>query len=612
MIYTWVTYNGNIVSGETTLTPVVNEAGTYFLTVENGLDGCIVNDEVLVVLAGVPPVVTGAAPAPITCQVPTVTINATGSDSGSNYDISWSTVDGNIISGANPLTPTVNEPGTYTLSVTNVNTGCTSYLNFIVPSDINLPVFETPSQTLTCATSEVEICVVPVSNVQNVIWENGDEGFCRIVNHGGQFNFTAFGNNGCQTTGFIEVIADASLPVASAGNPQTLTCTVQTLTLNGAGSSEGNDFIYLWTTQDGNIASASDQLVITVDAPGTYVLSVTNTTNGCTNAAEVIVDEFINTPNAAWTGQLIYNSILVAASNGNGGGTSVWTVSDGQQAAGSTANFIFNTTGDYEVCHTYTNECGSNTACNTYSIVILPLTVNQNVVNLLCNGDQSGSINLVPDGGVPAYTVSWTGPDGFTSNNMSIDGLQAGSYTYTLTDQAGNTSTEVINVTQPAPLAVTVIITDETDGQANGGLDITVQGGTPPNNYSWSNGSTNEDLLNLAAGQYVLYVTDSNGCIFETVFTVDSKTNTENPKYVNAFVVMPNPAISEISIKVSLEKELGARIVVLNQLGQLIDTRSVSGLESETELTITDYVQGVYFIRLETENGTVTQKLIKL
>lgn len=612
MIYTWVTYNGNIVSGETTLTPVVNMPGTYFLTVENGFDGCIMNDEVVVTQMGVPPVATGATPATITCTVPTVTINATGSDSGANFEISWTTIDGNIVSGANTLTPTVNEPGTYTLSITNVTTGCTTSLPFVVPADTNQPVFQTPAQTLTCSVSEVEICVIPESNIQNVVWNDGEEGFCRLVNHSGQFGFTAYGSNGCQATGFVEVFADASLPAASAGNPQTLTCTVQTVTLNGSGSSQGEQFAYLWTTENGNITSAADQQIITVDAPGTYLLTVTNTTNGCTNAAQVVVDEFINTPDAAWTGQQEYNTVIASASGANQGGTSVWTASDGQQASGNTASFVFNASGSYEICHTYTNECGSSTSCTTYNVVILPLTVNENVVNLLCNGDQSGSITLVPNGGVPAYSVSWTGPDGFTSNNLSISGLAAGSYTYTLNDAAGNIATAVVNVTQPAPLVVTVVITDEFNGQANGGLDITVQGGTPPYTYSWSNGSTDQDLLNLAAGQYVLYVTDANGCIFETVYTVDAKTNTENPKYVNSFVVMPNPAISEVNIKVSMEKNLNARLIVLNQLGQIIDTQVLNSLESENELNITGYTQGVYLIRLETENGSVTHKLIKL
>ena len=612
MIYTWETINGNIVSGENTLTPVVNEPGNYLLTVENGLDGCIVTDEVVVTLEGVAPVVTGDAPESLTCDIVEVTLDATGSDSGANFEISWSTNDGNIVSGANTLTPTVDQPGTYTLTINNINSGCSTSMDFVVTSNANLPVFNTPSQTLTCSVSEVEICVVPVSNVQNIIWEDNEEGFCRVVSQSGQFNFTAVGNNGCETTGFIEVVADASLPTASAGDGQTLTCLIQTLTLDGSASSQGDDFTYLWTTETGNIVSDPDQLIITVDAPGTYVLSVTNTTNGCTNAAQVIIEEFINTPDAAFTNEVAYNMVSVFAANGSQNGTSVWTASDGQQVAGNVATFVFNVSGNYEICHTYTNECGSAVVCQTVTVVILPLGVNQAVENLLCNADQSGSITLVPTGGIPGYSVSWEGPEGFSSTEFSLTGLQAGSYTYTITDNAGSTFTEVINITEPAPLEVTVVITDETNGQLDGGLDITVHGGTPPYTYSWSNGAVVEDLAGLAAGEYVLYVTDANGCIFETVFTVDSKTNTENPKFVNMFMVMPNPAITEVSIKVSMEKNLGARLYILNQLGQKIDIKTIGTMESETKLDISQYTQGIYFIRLETETGSVTQKMIKL
>lgn len=609
MIYTWETYNGNIVSGENTLYPVVNEPGTYILTVENGIDGCIVTDEVVVTSLGTAPVVAGSTPASITCDVPTVTLDATGSDSGANFEISWTTTNGNIVSGANTLTPTVDLPGTYTLTISNINNGCSSVLDFIVPGDSNLPLFNTPGQTLTCAVNEVEICVIPVSNVQSVVWENGEEGFCRTVSQSGQFNFTAFGSNGCETTGFVEVFADASLPVAAAGDGQTLTCLVQTLTLDGSASSQGDEFTYLWTTVDGNITSSPDQLIINVDAPGIYILSVANTSNGCTNSAQVVVNEFINTPDAAFTSELAYNIVTVSASVD---GTSVWSTSDGQQAAGNTATFIFNTSGVYEICHTFTNECGSAMVCQNVEVAILPLTVSENVTNLLCNADGSGSISITPNGGIPEYNVTWTGPEGFASNELTISGLQAGAYTYTVTDQAGNTYSEVLTVTEPAPLQATVVITDETNGQLDGGLDITVQGGTPPYTYSWSNGSSSEDLQNLAAGEYVLYVTDANGCIFETVYTVDSKTNTENPQFVNSFNVMPNPAISEINVKVSLEKEMAAKVVIMNHLGQKIDSRTLGKLESETTINITDYTQGIYFIRLETGTGSVTKKLIKI
>ena len=49
-------------------------------------------------------------------------------------------------------------------------------------------------------------------------------------------------------------------------------------------------------------------------------------------------------------------------------------------------------------------------------------------------------------------------------------------------------------------------------GLADGTIDITVTGGTPQYLYTWSNGSTDQDLQNLVAGTYELTVRDANAC----------------------------------------------------------------------------------------------------
>ncbi len=61
--------------------------------------------------------------------------------------------------------------------------------------------------------------------------------------------------------------------------------------------------------------------------------------------------------------------------------------------------------------------------------------------------------------------------------------------------------------------SVSGVVTNESVYGANDGtIDITVNGGTAPYSYSWSNGSVNEDLFGLASGSYCVTVTDINGC----------------------------------------------------------------------------------------------------
>ncbi len=49
-------------------------------------------------------------------------------------------------------------------------------------------------------------------------------------------------------------------------------------------------------------------------------------------------------------------------------------------------------------------------------------------------------------------------------------------------------------------------------GGSNGSLTVTVSGGAHPYNYLWSNGSTNQAISGLMAGNYFVTVTDANGC----------------------------------------------------------------------------------------------------
>lgn len=56
------------------------------------------------------------------------------------------------------------------------------------------------------------------------------------------------------------------------------------------------------------------------------------------------------------------------------------------------------------------------------------------------------------------------------------------------------------------------VISASSDVATNGGATITTYGGNPPFTFSWSNGTTNQNLSNVAPGLYILTVTDSLGC----------------------------------------------------------------------------------------------------
>ncbi|HZG01234.1 MAG TPA: choice-of-anchor L domain-containing protein, partial [Chitinophagales bacterium] len=123
--------------------------------------------------------------------------------------------------------------------------------------------------------------------------------------------------------------------------------------------------------------------------------------------------------------------------------------------------------------------------------------------------DSTGaSIDATITGGTPPYTVTWS--NGETTEDLS--GLAAGTYTVTVNDAAGEALVDSIDVITTAALIVSLNVQAATCNQANGGIEANVSNGTAPFSFSWSNGTTDENLTNIDAGSYAVTVTDANGC----------------------------------------------------------------------------------------------------
>lgn len=131
--------------------------------------------------------------------------------------------------------------------------------------------------------------------------------------------------------------------------------------------------------------------------------------------------------------------------------------------------------------------------------------------NVSCSGGSNGSATVSASGGTPGYTYSWA-PSG--GNAATATGLAAGTYTVTITDAVGCTTTQQVIISQPSALSAS---TSGTNISCNGGTDGTAvavpSGGTPGYSYSWApSGGNASTATGLGAGTYTVTVTDANGC----------------------------------------------------------------------------------------------------
>jgi len=535
--YLWTTANGHIVSGANSLNNcVVDAAGSYTLAVTNALNGCSDSEGVVVTADVDIPLATIEAglDLQLDCISPEVVLSGEGSATGSNIGYLWTTTNGHIVSGANSLDNCiVDEPGTYLLTITDILNGCTADAGANVTLDVTLPTANVEAGAnidlqIDCLTPEITLSSVGSSTGNGIsyLWTTVDGHIVAGANtmlatvdaEGSYLLQVTNGANGCTATDGVDVTVDLDLPIASieAGIDLELNCLNANLTLSGEGSSAGNNFIYLWTTVDGHIVSGSNTLDnCVVDEPGTYILHVSNSVNGCESEAAAIVTLDLDLPQVSINVPDVLgcqNSTVVlnaSASSHGPGYLYLWTTVDGHIVAGAnTLMATVNAAGTYELTITSSNGCTAGSTVVVIGNPTLDVSVNS-MVDVSCFGEANGAISLTVSAGTGPYTYTWS--NGMTG--ASINGLSAGMYTATVTDDAGCAANIVVEIGQPDELTASATATGVSmPNGSNGTATATATGGTAPYTYLWSNGMTTAHITGLAEGTYSFTITDANGC----------------------------------------------------------------------------------------------------
>ena len=146
----------------------------------------------------------------------------------------------------------------------------------------------------------------------------------------------------------------------------------------------------------------------------------------------------------------------------------------------------------------------------------------ETMAELKCSEDQDGAVAAKVSGGKAPYTYSWN-QAGQTTDQLQ--NLAAGDFLVTVTDAAGQTAESSVTLAAPQKLAaeVTDIRAATDQSTEDGKATISASGGTAPYSYAWDNGSTSEQVEDLAVGQHAVTVTDANKCTESLEFEVKQK-----------------------------------------------------------------------------------------
>lgn len=266
---------------------------------------------------------------------------------------------------------------------------------------------------------------------------------------------------------------------------------------------------------------------------GTFQISNTFTVNAAGSPYTVTARESGNTSCTATASAVTVTepaAIIASASAGTincFGGTTTLTVT----GSGGTAPLQYSLDGlAYQAGNTFTvsatgssyivsvkdaNQCTATTNTVTVSQPT-QLTATAIATAVSSIGGSDGTATAVPVGGTSPYSYSWA-PGGQTT--VTASGLTAGSYTVTITDSKGCTTTASATVGSPA-CNVTASASAGPAILCNAGttsLTVTAAGAAVPVQYSLNGGTFQSgNVFTVGAGTYTVTVKDANNCTAAT------------------------------------------------------------------------------------------------
>lgn len=403
--------------------------------------------------------------------------------------------------------------GTYTVTITDTN-GCTRAETFVVGQGTDLEVITTaePARCFGEATGSATANVSGGTLDYGYLWSNNATTPTADNLPAGIYTVTVTDAAGCSQT----ATAVVTQPTAISGAAQwmALPCRqdVGNVTLTVSGGTP--DYTFLWS-------NGSTTQNLSDVAPDTYTVEITDF-NGCTLEVTATVVQpapplqsqitFVQTSCPGVTP--LIGTLSVSAS----GGTPDYQYAWSNNTSAPTQTDV--PLGTYTV--TITDAAGCTRVDNNISTQLIP---NWDVTGIVkpvsCPGGKDGAITLTVSGASGGYSFAWS--NGSTTQNLAD--LSAGTYTLTITDSRGCTTSTAFVVGQPQNFSTATFVENVScPDRADGSIELFVSGGTPPYTYAWSNSSTTPNIGDLTAGTYTCTITDANGCTITAVAVVQSPT----------------------------------------------------------------------------------------
>lgn len=519
------------------------------------------------------------------------------------YSVTWS-------NGSHALSVNDLVPGIYSVTVLDAN-GCSVSNSVVVTAStcfIGLQLNSTPTSCPDFADGTASVTIqTGGSGPFTYLWSNGETN-ASISNLTAQnYNVTVTDAGGCTATGEVDVVSNDLTPPDLVVQ----TNTVILLDANGAAIIDPNDLLVSATDNCSMVFLTVSPETVDCSDIGQVQVTITATDNSgnesVSNLDILVKDQappVITCPSDITLngcGPVNYASPIATDECSGANGISLELTS----GFASGADFPVGTT---EVTWKATDESQNASSCSFHVTVNYDLQVSVMATNPSCHGANNGSINLTVSGGQAPYLYNWGGGQG---------PLPAGNYSVTITDFNGCSIVQTVPLTEPDEIGLQVLnITPATTGQSNGKIEFEISGGTLPYALTWLQAGAplpNFNPLAAPAGTYQLRVIDANGCLFLSgLITVNSVTGTTENILSRSIIISPNPSSGLFNLGV-VGTWSDLRLTVIDGTGRVVvPTEKFSGSSSPWNVDLSEFSNGVYWVKLVAGDAVAIKKIVKI
>ena len=511
---------------------------TFYLIVTDMQNGCADTSSTIVAQDDNLPTPIITNDGILTCTNNDVNLDGTTSIGNGTLDFVWTDPNGFSIVDQTNINATI--IGNYILEVTDQSNGCSASISFLLEEDIDAPFSDAgQNDTIDC---NVTMAILDGNNSDtgadySYEWLSPNQtlvGISPILNtsESGLFSLIVTNNiNGCTDVSTVEVIQSTDQPTAIISPPNLITCTQDNIDLIGSMSSGIGTLSYQWYNSIGQEIGVDPTL--NVLQSGTYILDVTDSSNGCIASTSVLVEDNLIPPIAGTNADGILTcaqtSYEINASNSSIGSNFQYEWLDPSGVTISN-DFSFEATGIgfYNLIVTdISNGCNASTSIEITEDLTPPDALPTVDGILTC-----ANLEVELDAIISAATAyEWLDPSGNSiSTTSSVLVNEIGFYQLVATSNGnGCTAAQQIlvdeNITSPTPLIDAItdlnLSCDQNSLVVDGSNSIPIGNVT----YEWTLNnvliSTDPNPQIDEAGTLILTVTDiQNGCSESTSVTI--------------------------------------------------------------------------------------------